>query len=618
MRMASLDLVPAPEHDTVASVPASRRRGNWLRVGAAVVVILLFALASRLLGVDHLFRQFFTPASPTETVHTAAVTRQNLVSTVSATGTLGFAETVNVTPRLSGTLRSFTVHLGDSVQAGQIIATLDPSDLDAQVAQAKIDLQSAQAKLTEAEAPPTQQEIDSAQASLMSAQQKLYETQHPYTSADIQSQQAAVGLAQTQLSAAEHPYTAADLAAQAETVREDGVAITEAKDNLIAVEKSADVSRAVRDAQDQENWYEVAYGATLHAYNAGQASKQKLDEDWSNLMSAKEALATAQAKSESELLAAKNQVASAEATLTAAQQKLTVMKAGPTASDLASPKAALAQAQAKLSQMEQPPSTTDLQVAQLTVKTAQDQLEALKQGPDPTSVALAKLSVQAAQATLDSLEQQESELAITSPITGTVLALGSSSSDSSQSVGVGTSVTPASVLLVIADPTKLQVDATVSEVDVARLKVGDAATLTVPALPNQSFHGTLTRIASQATSNQGVVTYGVTVTVQDPPSALRPGMSADVAIVVGEAPNALQVPVAAVQTAHGQSTVTVIDPAGQRHVVPVTTGLLGSQTIQVTGNLTAGQQVAIDLSAASTAPGGPPPAGGAPTLGGGK
>ena len=140
----------------------------------------------------------------------------------------------------------------------------------------------------------------------------------------------------------------------------------------------------------------------------------------------------------------------------------------------------------------------------------------------------------------------------------------------------------------------------------------------MPALPSQTFHGSVSRISPLATSNQGVVTYGITVGVTDASGILRPGMSANITIVVGQAANALQVPIAAVQTAQGKTVVTVLGPTGQLQTVPVTTGLLGAQTIQVTGNLQPGEKIVIDLSHASTGGSGPPPPGGASVLGGGK
>ena len=643
-----------------------RRLRRWIVAGGLIVAVVL---GGRAVGAGRLVGGALGAPSPTPTVHTAVVTRDTLVSTVSATGTLAFATTMNVTPKLSGTLRTFTLQVGDTVKPGASVAGLDSTDLDAQIAQAQINLKTAQSKQVEAEAPASVPTLDSARVAVLSAQQKLQSiehaysdsdiaaqkaavgqaeaqreaAQHPYSATDLAAQKAAVDLAATQLSAAEHPYTAAEVAAQAETVRQDQVAIVEGNDNLVSVEKSYDVSRAVRDAQDRQNWYEVAYGATLHAFQQGQANQQKVDEDYSNLLSAKEALSTAQAKSESELLAARNQVAAANATLTAGQQKVALMQGGPTVADLASAQtsltlaklklaqmeagptaatmasadAGLQAAQSKLAQMEQGPLQTDVQAATLAVQAAQDQLDLLNAGPDPATVGLAKLSTDAAQASLDSLTKQEAELTVTSPIGGTVLALGTSSTDSSQTIGVGASVTPATVLAVIADPQELQVNATVSEVDVARLKIGNNATLQVPALPSQTFHGTVSRISPQATNNQGVVTYGITVGVTDASVSLRPGMSANLTIVVGQATNALQVPIAAVQTAQGKTVVTVLGPTGQPQTVPVTTGVLGAQTIQVTGNLQPGDRVVIDLSQASTGGSGPPP-GGASVLGGGK
>jgi multidrug efflux pump subunit AcrA (membrane-fusion protein) len=79
------------------------------------------------------------------------------------------------------------------------------------------------------------------------------------------------------------------------------------------------------------------------------------------------------------------------------------------------------------------------------------------------------------------------------------------------------------------------------------------------------------------TSTQGVVTYPVTVEVDDPDPALRPGMTAAVSIIVERHEGVLVVANRAIQVAAGQRTVAVLFE-GQRISVPVTLGLVGDTT----------------------------------------
>ena len=103
---------------------------------------------------------------------------------------------------------------------------------------------------------------------------------------------------------------------------------------------------------------------------------------------------------------------------------------------------------------------------------------------------------------------------------------------------------------------------------------------------------TVAEIDPTSTVSNNVVEYGVTLRLHGQPGSLRPGQTATVQIVTSRATNALYVPSAAVQTAGGQSTVTVLRGSSQVSV-PVQLGVQGDQTTQIVRGLSQGERVVI-------------------------
>jgi HlyD family secretion protein len=131
---------------------------------------------------------------------------------------------------------------------------------------------------------------------------------------------------------------------------------------------------------------------------------------------------------------------------------------------------------------------------------------------------------------------------IRAPVNGVVI---------SRAVDVGQTVAAslqAPTLFTIAeDLTKMQVEVSVDEADIGRIKLDDRASFTVDSFPGQAFTGTVTQIRKAALVVQNVVTYTVVVAVDNPGGRLLPGMTANVKVIVAEKPRVLKVPNAALR-----------------------------------------------------------------------
>jgi HlyD family secretion protein len=126
---------------------------------------------------------------------------------------------------------------------------------------------------------------------------------------------------------------------------------------------------------------------------------------------------------------------------------------------------------------------------------------------------------------------------IIAPVDGIVTA---------RSMDIGQTVTASfqtPVLFKIAeDLTRMQVHTNVDEADIGRVTVGQKAVFSVPAFPDQFFEATVNQIRNDPKVEQNVVTYNVILDVENKEMKLRPGMTANVRILLTEVPDALNVP----------------------------------------------------------------------------
>lgn len=126
---------------------------------------------------------------------------------------------------------------------------------------------------------------------------------------------------------------------------------------------------------------------------------------------------------------------------------------------------------------------------------------------------------------------------IVSPIDGVII---------SRNVDVGQTVAAslqAPILFLIAnDLSKIQVEATIDEVDIGKVKVGQEVTFYVDAYPDETFNGKISQVRLQPIISQNVVSYEVIIDVANEENKLLPGMTANISIIVDSKKNILKVP----------------------------------------------------------------------------
>jgi HlyD family secretion protein len=214
------------------------------------------------------------------------------------------------------------------------------------------------------------------------------------------------------------------------------------------------------------------------------------------------------------------------------------------------------------------------------------------------ALAVARAQAAQAEASLASAALDLSHTEIYSPVDGIVV---------SRNVDVGQTVIAslqAPTLFVIAkDLTHMQVDANVSESDIGGVHEGSPATFTVDAYPTRRFQAGVTQVRNAPISIQNVVTYDVVIQVNNEDLALRPGMTANVAIETVRKARVLRLPAAAlrfrppgVAPDRSRGSVWVLRE-GQIESRAVTAGITdGSLTEIVQGDIHEGDSIVVSMA----------------------
>ncbi len=151
----------------------------------------------------------------------------------------------------------------------------------------------------------------------------------------------------------------------------------------------------------------------------------------------------------------------------------------------------------------------------------------------------------AVEQTRAALHQSEVNLAYTSIVSPTKGVVISRNVDVGQTVAA--SLQAPTLFVIAEDLAKMQVDTSVAEADVGRLRDGMAVTFTVDAYPSEIFHGAVRQIRNSPQTVQNVVTYDAVIDVANPDLKLRPGMTANVTFVYAEKAEVVRVPNAALR-----------------------------------------------------------------------
>ncbi len=411
------------------------------------------------------------------------------------TGEIRAKQQVSLSPKVGGRIQEIKVDVGDRVKAGDVIAVLEKSTQEAQLAQAKAQLAAAQANLANIQAPPREADLAAAQAGIRAAQAGLDRLRQSVRPADIAAAQAGLKAAQAGL---ERVKTGA----QPEDREQARLRIEQAKNQLLSLQGQRDAvcgtAAALRDSNPPSQ--------------------------------AKDAVKTQAAQATGQCDSFRGQVQAAEAAVQIAEQAYQRIENGATDQDLTQAQAAVDQASANLQRLNQGPTQAELNQAQAAIDQANASLRRLQAGPSDEQVKAVEAQVNVAQAAVDLAQLNVDDMTLKAPFDGVISARNATVGTSVSGGGGGGGGTSSGVVTLISDATEVAFD--VDSALIAQIKVGDPIEVTVDTYADSVFKGKVTRIAP--TADPTTRTFKVYAEPTDPDRKLRPGMYTTVTLLGGK------------------------------------------------------------------------------------
>jgi HlyD family secretion protein len=228
--------------------------------------------------------------------------------------------------------------------------------------------------------------------------------------------------------------------------------------------------------------------------------------------------------------------------------------------------------------------------------------------------ASASSAVEQARASLKQAQEDLAKTVIYSPIDGIVTQL---NAEVGERV-VGTSQMAGTVIMVVADLSKMEARVDISEVDVVHVSIGDTAILSVDALPEKKFKGVVYEISNAAKTKglgtqEEVVNFEVKIKILDKETVLRPGMSVTADIETEKRYNVIAVPIQAVtvrsvkkssggknpesndekNTKDDMVEVVFVVKDGVAKSVPVKRGISGETYVEIVDGLKGDEEIVV-------------------------
>lgn len=486
------------------------------------------------------------PKDNSANVQTEIVKRQDVQVTVLATGQVVSGTDLSLSFKTSGFVQKLNVKEGDKVTEGQILATLDQKDQLAALTQARGTLAQANANYQKVLAGASNEEVVVAQKAVDAAQVTLDSARRSYDST-VAQQKVLVANAYSAL-------LNTGLAAIAKNSNQSSVTATISGiyNGTIQGDYRITVSPSNAGATFSATGLETGDGVV--STTAVPLGKRGLFIQFSGtgVTSVDEWVVSIPNTQ------AANYVTNLNAYQSALQTQNAAIESATAAINAA--QVALEQAKASLELKKAQARPAEIQAAQAQILSAQG-------------------SVQAAQASLENT-------IVRAPSAGTITTV---------DIKLGELVTAQKIVFVLQDVNNLHVEADVSEANIAQLKIDQKVDITFDALgPNRSFEGKLQSINPSATVISGVVNYKVVVSI-DQIEEIKPGMTANMTVLIAEKADVLAIPERAViSNGGGKQTVQVINDTKKKTYAPVDveTGLRADGgLIEITSGLTENQEI---------------------------
>lgn len=622
--------VPAARGGVRGWLGSHRPRGRWLNLLLLLLLVLAVVLAFLVIG---------NPGTTTTPVRTVAVSRGTVTASVSGSGNAASSVSTPVSFQAGGTVTEIDVKAGDPVTLGEVLAKIDPAAAAASLRTAQAQLENAKAAYAEAADGPTAVKQQQDQLAITQAGQMVTSAETALDQArdqlalDGKSTATAIDNAGTKLSN-DRSSTDTSIQTARTTLTEDESTLGRASSQYHVSCRGLTPGKAVTSSSGTSGTTSAGTSGTTLAGEAKSILDGLLGSSSSTTTSTTTSTTAPTASTGSNQSTCNSDYATYKAAAaTVARDKLSVTSAEQAQNaTIDTDEQAITTAKQDQDQTltkDRAAITTDGQTVtanRSSVTSSQLTAQADLHPETPDQIAQAKSGIDSAQVGVDTGNLTVAQTTLFAPQAGVVLAVNgkvgessgttsSSSTASTTSTSAASSATSSTGFVTIANLSQLAITANIAEADAAKIKLGQAATVTFPATGTTAT-GSVTQITPQSTVTNNVVLYPVQVSLDTAPAGVGIGSTATLSITTGSVTGVLEAPTAAITTLGNRHTVTVHRGTGTSAtdtVVPVQIGLSGDTTTEITSGVSEGDQLAL-VTASTTGAGA---GGGFPRLGGG-
>jgi RND family efflux transporter MFP subunit len=267
-----------------------------------------------------------------------------------------------------------------------------------------------------------------------------------------------------------------------------------------------------------------------------------------------------------------------------------------------------------LARLDAPSLESSVEMAELQVEIAEEQVKAARaqyeiaqinlDEPPPTasedvleqqvdaakaSWEITKLNLKIAKLSLESAELNLEKAVIAAPFDGVVADI---TITEGKEISTATLATPA---ISLVDTSEIEMRGFIDEIDIAMVQLGQEANIILDALPDEEVKGSIAFISPVGTTLAGVVSYGTTITLENPVAELRDGMSATAEVIIERRDDVLSIPNRAIRgTPENPMVVVLVDE--QQEDREITLGLSNGINTEVLSGLEEGEKVVLPTS----------------------
>lgn len=500
------------------------------------------------------------------------VSRGEIIQNVSATGTVVPAKQIDLQFESSGRIRKVGVNVGDEVNAGQILVWLNTAELNAQLQSNYAALNIVEAKLAQILAGSREEDI------------QVYQTTVSNAETDVVDKEQAL------------------IDAKADAVNDLDEAYEDALDEVKTAYTKADRALLITFAEIREEYFNGNNQIDLNVKSKENAAKQALtlaknyldvaegDSSYGNIE-----LVLGEMKAALTLI--RDALAYLRLVMDDASVKSSVSSTHETSID--TERTAIDTELTALTSVEQKIKSTEitnqtnintveanLNASEAVLKKAQDELTLKQATPRQADIDLAEAEVRQARANILQVQEKINKNILRAPTSGTITTLEKEE---------GEMAAANSTIVSMISSGCFQIEANISETEIARVSLKDNVKMTLDALdPGEKFVGEIIKIDPAETIISGVIYYKVTSVFNVEDEKIKPGMTVNLDIQTDKKENTLYLPYYVVRGINSQKFVNILKDGKVVEQI-IKTGLEGENRIEIIEGLEEGDEVVLEM-----------------------